>query len=155
FFAISVALFGLAAAGLCVYLLPNLFTRERLHTACFVAAALEALAIPLSYLLLADNPAYRYLTSAGGAMGAGAWGAVALLYLVNVVPFFFGGLVGPALFRHYGASAGRLYFYDLIGAGLGCLVAVPALDLVGGPGAIVLAAALAGLAAALFGKAGS
>jgi predicted membrane-bound spermidine synthase len=155
FFAISVALFGLAAAGLCVYLLPNLFTRERLHTACFAAAAFEAVAIPLSYLLLADNPAYRFLTSAqGGAMGAGAWAAVALLYVVNVVPFFFGGLIGPALFRHYGQAAGRLYFYDLIGAGLGCLAAVPALDLVGGPGAIVLSAGLAGLGAVCFGATG-
>lgn len=154
FFAISVALFGLAAAGLCVYLLPGLFTRERLHTACFAAAALQAIAIPLSYFLLADNPAYRFLTSAGGgAMGPAAWLSVALLYVINVVPFFFGGLVGPTLFRHFGQAAGRLYFYDLIGAGLGCLAAVPALDVLGGPGAIVLAASLAGVGAACFGQA--
>jgi spermidine synthase len=157
FFAISVALFGLAAAGLAVYLLPQLFSRERLYTACFAAAVLEAIAIPLSYLLLADNPAYRYLTSTqgGGGMGAAAWAAVALLYVINVVPFFFGGLVGPTLFRHYGQAAGRLYFYDLVGAGLGCLAAVPALDLFGGPGAIVLAAGLAGIGAVCFAAAGS
>ncbi|HKA23798.1 MAG TPA: hypothetical protein VKF80_02325 [Candidatus Eisenbacteria bacterium] len=155
FFAISVALFGLAAAGLCVYLVPGWFTREKLATACFTAAALEAVSIPICYLLLADNPAYRFLTSAeSGSMGAAALLSIAMLYVVNVVPFFLGGLVGPILFRHHGQAAGRLYFFDLVGAGLGCLAAVPALDLVGGPGAIVLAAALAGIAAACFGQAG-
>src|SRR5262249_49142932 len=94
-------------------------------------------------------------TQSAGGMGAAPWAAVALLYVVNVVPFFFGGLIGPTLFRHYGQSAGRLYFYDLVGAGLGCLAAVPALDLFGGPGAILPAAALAGIGAVCFATAGS
>ena len=155
FLAISVALFGLASGGMAVYLLPRLFSRRHAYTACFTAAALLAVATPVSFLLLADNPAYRFFTRAGsGSLGAAGLAAVALLYLINVVPFFLGGLIGPTLFRHFGAWAGRLYFYDLVGAGLGCLAAVPALDAIGGPGAMVLAAALAGFGAACFGAAG-
>ena len=154
FFAISVALFGLATAGIVVYARPAWFSRPRAYAACAAASGLVAVAAPISFLFLADNPAYRVLTSAGSSSGLGGLVAVALLYVVNVVPFFFGGLVGPTLFRHFGAAAGRLYFYDLVGAGLGCLAAVPALDAAGGPGAMVLAAALAGVGAACFGAAG-
>src|SRR5262249_51803609 len=147
FFAISVALFGLAASGMAVYLLPRLFTKERALTSCFAAAAAFAVMTPLTFLALAGNPAYRGFTSgavggggAGGVGGGGSAGAflqVAALSLPGVLPFLAGGLVGAVLFRHYGQTAGRLYFYDLIGAGLGCLATVPLLDWVGGPGAMV------------------
>ena len=157
FFAISVALFGLAAAGMLVYLLPGAFPSGRAIERSFAAALLLAVATPLSFWILAENPSYTYLTSGAGSKGAlGAVGLlqVALLYLIGVLPFFLGGLVGAVVFRHFGARAGRLYFYDLMGAGLGCLATVPVLDLVGGPGAMAAVSVLAAVAGLLFALAG-
>jgi len=157
FLAISVALFGLAASGLAVYLLPRWFRAERAVDHAFLAALGLALAVPATFWLLAANPAYRYFTSFGGggsATSPAALAGIAALYLVGALPFFLGGLVGATLFRHFGRAASRLYFLDLVGAGLGCAATIPILDQVGGPGAMAAVSALAALAAACFGAAG-
>ncbi|MBN2491099.1 MAG: hypothetical protein JXQ29_09635 [Planctomycetes bacterium] len=61
-----------------------------------------------------------------------------LLTVLVFVPFLGAGLViGGILFRH-GAEAGRIYAFDLVGAGLGCAATPLALEWVGAP-------ALAGL----------
>ena len=44
----------------------------------------------------------------------------------------------------------RVYFYDLIGAAIGCLLLVPLLDWVGGPGTVIMAGAFFALAGALW-----
>src|SRR5262245_28222501 len=57
FFAISVALFGLAAGGLTVYLLPRVFRPARALAQSSNAAIALAIATPLAFELLALNPA--------------------------------------------------------------------------------------------------
>jgi hypothetical protein len=158
FFTISVALFGLAASGMAVYLLPRLFRSERALAHAFLAAAALAIAVPLCFMLFAANPAQAFLTGFLRRAGEGGLGATTLLqtfalYLSAVVPFALGGLVGATVFRHFGAAASRIYFFDLLGAGLGCLAAIPVLDLAGGPAAMAVVAMLAAIGAALFGLA--
>ena len=157
FLAISVALFGLAASGLAVYLLPKWFRAERAVDHAFLAAIGLALAVPATFWMLAANPAYRHFTTSfrgeGSASSPAALAGIAALYLVGALPFFVGGLVGATLFRHFGRAASRLYFLDLVGAGIGCAATVPVLDQVGGPGAMAVVSALAALAAACFGAA--
>jgi len=65
FFAISVALFGLAASGLVVYLAPGTFRGERAMTQCWGAALGLAVAAPLSFVMLASNPTYALFTGTG------------------------------------------------------------------------------------------
>ena len=154
FFAISVALFGLASGGLVVYLLPHRFAGERAIERCATIALALALAAPLSFVLLAVNPSYRIFTSLGSPAGItlrlATLLAAAALYLTSAIPFVVGGLIGAIVFRRYGAAAGRLYAFDLTGAGLGSLATVPVLDQLGGPGAMWVVAALAALASAAF-----
>ena len=152
FFALSVALFGLAAGGLLVHLKPRVFRAERLHVQAWGFALLLAVLAPGAFLLLAENPAYRHLTTAFRPASFGAADLLALvaLYAAGTLPFLAGGLVVAVLFRHRGEDAGRLYFADLVGAGLGCLIALPALDRAGGPGALLVAGTLAALGAAGF-----
>lgn len=159
FFTISVALFGLAASGLVVYLLPRAFRADRALPQAWAAALLLAIAVPLCFALFAANPAQAFLTGflqrAGeSGLGFGTIAQVGALYLSAVIPFFIGGLVGSILFRHFGAASSRLYAWDLIGAGLGCLATVPILDRVGGPSAMAAVALLAALGAAVLGAAG-
>ncbi len=158
FLTISVALFGAAASGLTVYLMPGRFRSDRALPQAFWAAAGLAVAVPLCFALFVRNPAQAYLTGFLVRAGESGIGTAALLqvlalYLSAVVPFFVGGLIVAILFRHYGQAASGLYFADLIGAGLGCLATIPVLNAVGGPGAMLVVAILAAVAATLLGLA--
>jgi predicted membrane-bound spermidine synthase len=155
FFTISIALFGLAASGLTVYLMPRRFRAEQALVQSGVAALALAVAVPVCFALFAANPAQAFLTGflrrAGeSGVGPGTLLEVAALYLSAVVPFFLGGLVGAVVFRHHGQESSTLYFWDLVGAGLGCLATVPLLDWVGGPTTMAAVALLAAVSAALF-----
>ena len=57
FFTISVALFGLAASGLTVYLLPRRFRPESAMGQAAVAALALAAAVPACFVMFAANPA--------------------------------------------------------------------------------------------------
>jgi predicted membrane-bound spermidine synthase len=158
FFTISVALFGLSASGLVVYLIPRRFRSERALPQAWMAAAALAIAVPLCFALFAANPAQAFLTGflrrAGeSGLGLGTIAQVGVLYLSAVIPFFLGGMVGSILFRHFGEASSRLYAWDLIGAGLGCLATIPILDWVGGPSAMAAVALLAAVGAAVLGLA--
>lgn len=79
---------------------------------------------------------------------------LAVYYLTLAVPFFFGGLIVAVLLTGGGrpdpVPSHLVYGASLAGAGLGCAVAVVGIDLLGGEGIIVLAAAVAMAAAACF-----
>ena len=75
---------------------------------------------------------------------------IAPLFLLSIAtPFVFSGLVAAALLSRFSAHAGRLYFFDLLGAGLGCFAVIFSLR-AGGSAAIGWAAALGAIAALCF-----
>ncbi|GIU90781.1 MAG: hypothetical protein KatS3mg010_1880 [Acidimicrobiia bacterium] len=62
------------------------------------------------------------------------------------------GIIVAVVLGRAGDRVGRLYFADLVGAGIGCLVAIPLISRLGPPRVVLLAAlvfALVGLASAL------
>jgi predicted membrane-bound spermidine synthase len=73
-----------------------------------------------------------------------------LIYLLLVVPFFLSGLVLTCLFSAYPSKIRSLYFWDLFGAALGCVIFVPFLRMLGPGGLMFWAAAITVLASALF-----
>ncbi len=72
------------------------------------------------------------------------------IYLSMVVPFYFAGLVFTTVFSHYSEQIQSLYFWDLVGAGLGTLIIIPLLPRIGPAGILMVAAAIAIVAAAIF-----
>jgi hypothetical protein len=64
--------------------------------------------------------------------------------------FFLGGLAIACIFSLWVGSAHRLYFADMLGAGVSTLAVVWVLQAIGGPAAIVLVALMALAAAAIF-----
>jgi len=66
-----------------------------------------------------------------------------LIYIVICVPFFFAGLVLSIVFSHYAKQIRVLYFWDLVGAALGCIVLVPLLPRIGTSGTLLVVAGLA------------
>ncbi len=73
-----------------------------------------------------------------------------LYYAVIVAPFFFAGLTLGRAFSVWSKDVGRLYFSDLIGAGIGSFLVVMALYAFSGQQVVVLASIAAGLAALAF-----
>ena len=143
FLAISLALFGLGFAGTWIYLRPklgdparfqSLLHRYSLYTA---GAAIIALVVVLN-------------TTVGLKFESSNLWKLTLVYLACAVPFFFAGLCVSLAVKRMQADMGRLYFYDLLGAGLGCLLLIPLLDELGGPGTVLFSSLLCLLANLLF-----
>jgi spermidine synthase len=72
------------------------------------------------------------------------------LYAALVLPFFLAGTVLIAVFSKYALSIQRLYFWDLVGAGLGSIVGIPLMTSISPSGLMLLASASGLLAATLF-----
>ncbi|HOX44342.1 MAG TPA: hypothetical protein PK668_12135 [Myxococcota bacterium] len=143
FLVVSVALFGTGVAGVGLYLRGRLPSPERLpralglHAALFAAATALALWVALSVQIPPE-------------LGWAALPRLALLFGACALPFFWSGLCLSSAVSALPAQVSRVYGADLVGAAAGCLLTLPALDLLGGPGAVLLAGALATLGGVLF-----
>ncbi len=129
FVAVSLAIGGLGLGAAVVYALPSHLGRR------MAAPGMQATSV--AFLLVA------VLTPVVAAQGA-----LISLILLALLPFLTLGVAVAALFRTYAATSGWLYGADLVGAGFGAALSVPALDL-GGPFGtlfvLAVGAALAGL----------
>ncbi|MGA7537863.1 MAG: hypothetical protein WBW93_03745 [Steroidobacteraceae bacterium] len=146
YFVVSLAIFSFGLAGLFATLKPLAPQRDirSVLVACCAGFTLSALllnpiinALPLDYHRIVKAP----LTTVG---------AFCALYLTLLVPFGLAGYVLITVFSTYASRIQRLYFWDLVGAGLGTVIVVPFILMIGPGGLIVCAAALALIAAALF-----
>jgi hypothetical protein len=73
-----------------------------------------------------------------------------LMYFFLALPFFIAGLILTIIFSCYSSKIQKLYFWDLLGAAIGCLILIPFLPVIG-PGGVLFVGCGAGfIAAALF-----
>ena len=136
FLAISIALFGLSASGVCAYLWRQapgaapagvlLAWQSLIYAVCTIVAlfALVRLRVELTYS--ARNLALM-LT----------------IYILAALPFFSGGLVITIAISRFSSRINAVYGADLTGAAMGCLMLIPLLNSLGAPGVVLTAAALA------------
>jgi len=145
---ITLAMFSLGAAGVFGTLRPisddERVVRRTLATNAFLVAVFTLLLLPLSNILpydvsdIPDAPVLQFFSFAA-------------IYLAVIVPFFFLGLMFVTLFTYYSGQIQSLYFWDLLGAGLGCLVIVPLLPMIAPAGLLFCAAAMAIAVSGMFG----
>jgi spermidine synthase len=143
FMTVSLALLGLGASGSFLSLFPGLAKRELrslLSTSCLLCAVsilggyLVSNHVPFdSYQVVYDRRQLVYL---------------AIYFLSLSVPFFFGGLAVAALLGAAPERAGKAYFANLMGSGVGCPAALILLSVAGGEATVMLASLLAAVAAA-------
>ncbi len=145
FFAVSLALLGLSASGIVVYLFPRITRPERLDSTLGGGALLAALGAVLAISFHLHVPLIGTEVRSLGFLLV-ALGQVFVL----TIPFFFAGLCLALALTHFHARMPRLYFFDLAGSGLGCLLVIFALANLSGPTIAFLAAALAITAALAF-----
>lgn len=70
------------------------------------------------------------------------WGHPVPVFVAATLPFIFAGLALSSIFSLRPAASFRLYWADLLGAGLGSFASVVLLDLLGGSGALLAGALL-------------
>lgn len=141
FMAISIALFGLSASGVYVFLRRDAW-RQRETGALLLGHALAYAVVTL--LALAVVVKLRV----GLHYTAGSIAVVCLMYIVAASPFFVGGAAISIAIARFAGSVNAVYASDLLGAAAGCLLLMPVLNLAGAPGAVVVSA-VCGLAAAV------
>jgi hypothetical protein len=149
FLAISLALLGVGVGALTVYLRPGWFDQplETLLARWSVVLAGLLLVVPAALVRL------DFVTGQGGEVTASFALTLALTCVLAALPFAAGGIVVALAVRGWAASIGRVYAFDLAGAGLGALVVVPLMWVASAPTLAVALAAVAAIAALLFGGA--
>ena len=143
FLAISIALLGLGAGGVCAYLAKARLARLETRILLARLSALNTLLIPVVLEIVLHVPVSLKLTSANFLN-------LTEIYLASALPFFITGLQFSTLFARESIHIPRLYSADLAGGALACIGIVPLLNWVGGPNTILFAAAIASIAGAVW-----
>jgi hypothetical protein len=143
FLAISIALFGISASGVFVYILRDRMagasTRELLATGALAHAIATLVALAC---LVRIRVGLNYTPANLALMLA--------IYSLAALPFFTGGAVIAIAFARFGERINVVYAADLIGAAAGCLILIPLLNWLGAPGVVLAAAGLSAGAAVVF-----
>lgn len=156
FMIISTALLGFGASGTYLAVKRDALKGD-VHGKLARNAALYSLSILLAFALMVRiplDPLKPLLPQTANPQAATVELIVLMLlyYALIVVPFFFAGLTLGTALSAWAREIGSLYFADLVGAGLGCLVVVLALYTLPGQGAVVLASVAAALSAVAFSR---
>ena len=130
FIAVSVAMFGMTAGALAVYLRPAWFPSGR--TPVLMAWSASALGIAL----VASVAVHLKLPTLSPMR-------LSVTYAATLVPFLFSGICVCLALTRFPASANRMYAADLAGAALGCAGYVVLLSVLDGISAVFATAAIA------------
>lgn len=131
FVAVSLAMFGITAGALIVYLLPGIFLKEKTkkHLALSTLAfGISTVVCFLSHLAMPFMPD----RSLSGLF------AMALSYLTISIPFIFSGIAITLVLTRFPAQLNYLYAADLAGAAVGCALFITVLNITDGPTAVLL-----------------
>jgi spermidine synthase len=146
YFVLSLAIFSFGLAGIYATLRPVPVERDIRGSLAGCAVGFAATVLLLQPIINALPLDYQRIIQAPVTTLA----AFAALYLALLVPFFLAGYILIAIFSKYAAKIQKLYFWDLVGAGLGTVLVIPFISGIGPGGLMVCAAALGLIAAALF-----
>ncbi|MCP4676381.1 MAG: hypothetical protein GY854_12890 [Deltaproteobacteria bacterium] len=143
FMILSTALFGFGFAGVAL----SLRRKAQVISSRFIATA--ACCTPFAFA--AGYTAFNLIPFEPFSLGRDPWQwlYLPLSFLAVTLPFFFSGLTIAGLLTRHARAVHNLYLFDLVGAGLGGLLAVIALPALGGTGTILGACALASAGATL------
>lgn len=147
FFAISMAMFGLTAGAVWVYLRRDRFTAKTLSYDLTYYSTGFALATALCLMVqMTVAPVTSFSITA-----LLVWAELALCMSI---PFFFSGVVVSLALTRSPFPIGRVYAVDLLGAAVGCLSVLLLLDNTDAPSAILWAASIAAVGALFFARSG-
>lgn len=136
---ISIALLGFGASGVFVHMRSRTFSPEaevepKVLWPYAIGYALSVPASVTAFILMPFDPAFP-----------GVYGSIALpaYFVLFAVPFFLAGVCVSGLLTARGIRPTRVYFWDLLGAGVGAILGPLLLPMLGGYGSVVAATVLA------------
>ncbi len=146
FLVISTALLGFGAAGVTLAVSDALRQRAPLNRSLGFVCIAFGITTLVSFWVLQHIPfdPLRLLSDGRQLL------LMPVYYIVIATPFYCSGLAIALELTRGTRSTNRLYAFDLVGAGLGCMAIVVTLPALDGPGAVALAATLGFVAAAVF-----
>jgi hypothetical protein len=147
FFVISLAMFGLTAGAVWVYLRRARFTEKTLSYDLSYFSGLFALATAIC--LAVQMTLAPVITTAMTTVWI--WTELAICLSI---PFFFSGVVLSLALTRSPFPVGRVYGVDLLGAAIGCLGALLLLNFTDGPSAVLWVAAFVAGGALAFSTSG-
>src|SRR3954454_22611220 len=133
FLAISIALLGLGAGGVCAYLRRERLARLTTDRVVGLAAVFASMATVCVLELVLH--ARVSLTLEWRTF----W-ALTAVYLGSALPFALVGVSLSVVFSRAESGVPKLYGADLAGAAFACMAVVPLLNLIGGPNTVLAAA---------------
>ncbi|ARO88075.1 SAM-dependent methyltransferase [Nitrosospira lacus] len=113
---ISAAMLGFGASGTALALLKEKIA-PHIGAAYLIAATGMAFLMPLAFLLAQQVPFNPLELLWDRTQPA----RLLAIYLLMMLPFLFGGLCIGLVLWHFGGNAGRIYAFDILGAGAGSL----------------------------------
>src|SRR5262245_36722333 len=135
FFAISVAMLGMTAGAVWVYLRRQQFDPSTLATQLAKFSLATAIAMPVSLLVQ-----FCLITRLSPTfVSVASW---SLLMCAMTVPYVFAGIVVSLALTRSPFPTSQVYGVDMLGAALGCIAVIAALNVLDGPSAVILAGAL-------------
>jgi spermidine synthase len=146
---VSLALLGFGASGTLLAVWPGLGTRNPLRVLTWTGWAFAGTALG-SHLLTVYLPFDSFRV----ALDARQWGVLALHYLALSLPFLCSGLAVGLLLSAFPERSNMVYGANMVGSGIGCLLAMALPAAVGGEGVVLLAGALAIAAASTWASVG-
>ncbi len=123
FLAVSLAMLGMAAGAIRVFLGGQSFSGENAVRRLPRAAFAFALTMALSHVVVLTIP-----LSVQPVFSTIGLASLTTTIVTLTIPFYFSGMIVTIVLTRTAASIGRLYAWDLAGAAFGCLAVVPALD---------------------------
>ena len=144
FMAISLALFGLAVGSIYLYLWPERFPAPKVESQSAQWMLAFAMTLPLIFAVIIRLPF-------DGEISWQSFGQLSIIYILAAIPFLLGGMAISLGFRHRSQWIDRVYFADLVGAGIGCALTLALLTFVPAPQAMLVIAGVGALAGLLFG----
>ncbi|HMQ80754.1 MAG TPA: hypothetical protein PKE39_12615 [Ignavibacteria bacterium] len=138
FMIISIALLGLGISGVTI-IISSRINKAEINSFLTVTSLLYAVSIVLSFVILNKIPFDPFSLF----VDSNQFIYLPLYYILITLPFFLAGLIIGQLFTRFKSGINKLYFYDLIGAGLSCFVFILVLPKFGGSGGIIFASLLA------------
>ncbi len=132
FLIVSMSMCGLGCGGiLWAFIQKKLQSHVKPENMIFILSILTGILMPACIILLFKSPVKDFLTR------------YTVISFVPFLPFLLAGSFFSCVFQNYGSFSGRIYFADLAGAGIGCLLVLVLLKVGGinscfGAGAICL-----------------
>jgi len=146
FLAICVAMLGMTAGAVWVYVRRARLATDALSRLLADSALMTAVAMPASMLVQ-----FSLVTTL--APTATSLFALALFMAAMTVPYVFAGITISLALTRSPYAVSQVYGVDLLGAALGCAAVVGLLELIDGPSVTLVAGLVAALAAQAFARA--